>query len=47
MIDELGISEIIDEALPKTRNHVFPHSAIIKAMLLNDLGFNERYLYIF
>lgn len=47
MIDELGISGIIDETLPKTRDHVLPHSAIIKAMLLNGLGFNERRLYIF
>ena len=47
MIDELGITGIIDEALPKARDHVLPHSAIIKAMLLNGLGFNERRLYIF
>lgn len=47
MIDELGITGIIDNALPKTRDHVLPHSAIIKAMLLNGLGFNERRLYIF
>ena len=47
MIDELGLTGIIDEALPKTRDHVLPHSAIIKAMLLNGLGFNERRLYIF
>jgi transposase len=47
MIDELGITGIIDDALPKTRDHVLPHSAIIKAMLLNGLGFNERRLYIF
>jgi len=47
MIDELGITGIIDEALPKTRDHILPHSAIIKAMLLNGLGFNERRLYIF
>jgi len=47
MINELGISGIIDEALLKTRDHVLPHSVIIKAMLLNGLGFNERRLYIF
>jgi transposase len=47
MIDELGISGIIDEAMPKTRDHILPHSAVIKAMLLNGLGFNERRLYIF
>lgn len=47
MIDELGISAVIDDALPKTRNHILPHSAIVKAMLLNGLGFNERRLYFF
>ena len=47
MIDELGISAVIDEALPKTRDHVLPHSAVVKAMLLNGLGFNERRLYLF
>lgn len=47
MIDELGISAVIDEALPKTRNHILPHSAVVKAMLLNGLGFNERRLYFF
>ena len=41
MIDELGLTGIIDEALPKTRDHVLPHSAIIKAMLINGLGCNE------
>ena len=38
---------MIDEALPKTRDHMLPHSAVIKAMLLNGLGFNERRLYLF
>jgi transposase len=47
MIDELGISAVIDEALPKTQNHIIPHSAVVKAMLLNGLGFNERRLYFF
>ena len=47
MIDELGISTVIDEALPKRRDHVLPHSAVVKAMLLNGLGFNERRLYLF
>lgn len=47
MIDELGISEVIDTVLPKTRDHTLPHSAVVKAMLLNGLGFNERRLYFF
>lgn len=47
MIEELGISAVIDEALPKTRDHILPHSKIVMAMLLNGLGFNERRLYLF
>ena len=47
MIDELGISAVIDEALPKTRDHILPHSKVVTAMLLNGLGFNERRLYFF
>lgn len=47
VFDELGISGVIDEALPKTRDHILPHSAVVKAMVLNGLGFNERRLYIF
>ena len=47
MIDELEITRVIDEALPKTRNHTLPHSTIVKAMILNGLGFNERRLYFF
>lgn len=47
MIDELGISAIIDAELPKTREHTLSHSDIVKAMLLNGLGFNERRLYFF
>jgi len=47
MIDELGISAVIDEALPKTRDHILPHSKVVSAMLLNGLGFNERRLYFF
>lgn len=46
-IDELGISAIIDEALPKTRDHILPHLKVVTAMLLNGLGFNERRIYFF
>ncbi len=34
IIDELGITEILDHELPKTRNHALSHSDIIKAMVL-------------
>jgi len=47
MIDEIGISGIIDETLPETRDHVLPQSAIIKAMFPIGSGFNERRLNIF
>ena len=44
IFDELGISEVIDPALPKTRHHKASHSAMIKAMVLNGLGFIESRL---
>ena len=44
IFDELGIGKIIDRVLPKTRHHKASHSAIIKAMALNGLGFNESRL---
>jgi len=47
IFDELGISEVIDEAMPKTREYKLPHSAIIKGLIINGLGFTERRLYIF
>ena len=47
IFDELGIGKIIDRALPKTRHHKASHSAIIKAMALNGLGFNESRLYFY
>lgn len=47
IFDELGISEVIDRALPKTRHHKASHSAIIKAMTLNGLGFIESRLYFY
>jgi len=47
IFDELGISEVIDCALPKTRHHKASHSAMIKAMVLNGLGFIESRLYFY
>ena len=47
MYDELGIGSIIDENIPKQGQHKLPHSIIVKAMIINTLGFNERRLYIF
>ncbi|WFN37836.1 IS1634 family transposase [Methanomicrobium antiquum] len=45
--DSLGIANIIDNAIPKTRNHNLTHSQAVKAMVINGLGFIERRLYLF
>jgi transposase len=45
--DELGIADIIDTNMPKSRSHNLPHSTVIKAMCLNGLGFNESRLYLY
>jgi len=47
IFDALGISEVIDELIPKTRDCKLSHSSIIKALIINGLGFVERRLYIF
>ena len=47
IFDFLGISVIIDELIPKTRNCKLSHSEIIKGLIINGLGFAERRLYIF
>jgi len=47
IFDELGIGEVIDRAIPKTRHHKANHSAIAKAMILNGLGFTDQRLYFF
>jgi len=47
IFDALGISELIDGLIPKTRECNLSHSEIIKALIINGLGFVERRLYIF
>ncbi len=47
VFDELDISDLIDDLLPKKSGHNIPHSTVIKAMCINGLGFTERRLYIF
>lgn len=47
IFDEIGISEVIDSLIPKNRDHKLSHSNILKALVLNGLGFSERRLYIF
>jgi transposase len=45
--DSLGIADVIDAAIPKTRHHNLSHSQVVKLMALNGLGFIERRLYLF
>jgi transposase len=45
--DSLQIADVIDAAIPKTRRHHLSHSQVVKAMVLNGLGFIERRLYLF
>jgi transposase len=47
VFDELGISEVLDEKIPKNRQHKVSHSTIVKAIVLNGLGYTERRLYLF
>jgi transposase len=45
--DDWEIGRIIDEIIPKQGQHKLAHSVVLKAMILNALGFSERRLYIF
>ena len=47
IFDALGIGAVIDRALPKQGSKNLPHSIIIKAMILNGLGFTHQRLYLF
>jgi len=44
--DSLKIADVIDVAPPKTCHHHLSHSQMLKAMVLNGLGFIERRLYL-
>lgn len=44
--DELGISDIVDSRIPKNRGHKISHGVVLKAMILNGLGFVDRRLYL-
>ncbi|MGC9063362.1 MAG: DUF4277 domain-containing protein, partial [bacterium] len=46
VFDEIGIQEVIEEKIPKNRQHKVSHSTIVKAMVLNGLGYTERRLYL-
>jgi transposase len=42
--DSLGISQVVEKAIPKNRHHNMIHAQSVKAMTLNGLGFIERRL---
>jgi transposase len=45
--DMLGIGEVVDRALPKSRHHKLPHSVVVKAMILNTLSYSGQRLYLY
>lgn len=45
--DELGIAKVIDACLPKNRVHRLDNGDVLKGLILNGAGFNERRLYLF
>jgi transposase len=45
--DELEIGKVIDEVLPKLGQHKLAHSIVVKAMILNCLGFTDSRLYMY
>ena len=47
IFDALRIAEVIDRVLPKQGSKNIPYSIIIKAMILNGLGFTHQRLYLF
>ncbi len=47
IIDQLDISKVIDNKIPKIRHHKLSHSDAIKAMTINGLGFIGQRSYIF
>ncbi len=44
---ELEVDKLIDEKLPKERDHNIPHSVCILAMVINGLGFIATYVPVF
>lgn len=45
--DELGVARVVDSCLPKNRLHRVDNGVVLKALILNGLGFVERRLYMF
>ena len=47
MVDELGLVERIDQLLPKDEERrTLSHGQVVKAMIINGLGFSQRALYL-
>jgi len=42
IFDQLDIAEVIDDKIPKIRHHKLAHSEVIKAIIINGLGFPPR-----
>jgi len=47
VFDQLDIADLIDDGLPEKRNHNLEHSKLMKAMVLNGLGYVGQRLYLF
>jgi|GEM_PF-1426382 len=47
VFQELEVDKLIDEKLPKKRDHKISHSIRIPAMVINGLGFLGQRLYLF
>jgi len=47
VFDQLEVAGIVDDRIPKLRNHNLEHSKVIKAMVLNALGYVGQRLYLF
>ena len=47
MVDELGLVERIDQLMPKDEERrTLSYGQVVKAMIINGLGFNQRALYL-
>jgi len=45
--DSLGICNVIDSLLPKNRDYILSHGEVVKAMVMNGLGYTQRRFYLF
>ena len=46
-VTPIEIGKVIDEVLPKLGQHKLAHSIVVKAMILNCLGFTDSRLYMY